>query len=147
VATHAEPGEKRPYKKKVLNNKPKQISEGMMTNKTTENFLKVMAEFEWPDPVPVTYRLYYNEDGSPKCYTMESLPGKYIELDRETYVLSPWNVRVINETLHIIPPAITVKKLQPSNTNGTSCHPQDICVVVSADQNHTKWKLSVNETH
>jgi len=118
-----------------------------MTNETTENFLKVMAEFEWPEPVLVTYRLYYNEDGSPKCYSMESLPGKYIEVDCETFVLSPWNVRVVDGKLHIIPPAVTVKKLQPSNTDGQTCHPQDICVVVVLDQTHNKWKLISNETY
>jgi hypothetical protein len=119
----------------------------MSDRETTENFWQAWNNFEWPEPVPVTYRLYYNNDGTPKCYTMELLSGKYIELDRETYVLSPWNVRVIDEKLHIIPPVVTVKKLQPSNTNGTSCHPQDICVVVASDQNHKKWKLTVNETH
>lgn len=118
-----------------------------MTNETTENFWKAWNEFKWPDPVLATYRLYYNDDGSPKCYTMETLPGKYIEVDRETYVLNPWNVRVIDEKLHIIPPAITVKKLQHSGINGVACHPQDVCVVVAPDQTHTKWKLTVNETH
>lgn len=118
-----------------------------MTNQTTENFLKVMAEFEWPDSLPVTYRLYYNQDGSPKCYTMENLSGKYVEVDRETYLTCPWNVQVVDEKLHIIPPAVTVKKLQHSDTSGLSCHPQDICVVVPLDQTHTKWKLTTNETH
>ena len=117
-----------------------------MTNETTENFCKAWNEFKWPDPVPVTYRLYYNEDGTPKCYTMELLPGKYIELDRETYVLSPWNVRVVDEKLHIVPPTVTIKKLQPSDIDGVACHPQDVCIVVSADHPHTKWKLTVNET-
>jgi hypothetical protein len=78
---------------------------------------------------------------------MESLPGKYIELDRETYVLSPWNVRVVDEKLRIIAPAVTVKKLQPNDTDGLACHPQDVCVVVSSDQNYIKWKLAENETH
>jgi len=118
-----------------------------MTNETTENFLKVMSEFEWPDPVPVTYRLYYNEDGSPKCYTMELLPGKYVEVDRELYLTCPWNVRIVDEKLHIVPSAVTVKKLQPNSTNGLACHPQDICVVVASDQPHTKWKLISNETY
>jgi len=147
VQIHAGPGEKKPYKKKVLNNKPEQINKEMMTNQTTENFLKVMAEFEWPEPVAVSFRLYYNEDGTPNCYTMEDLPGKYIEVDRETYISSRWNVRVVDEKLHIIPPAVTVKKLQPNDINGIACHPQDICVIVPPDQTHTKWKMIANETH
>jgi hypothetical protein len=118
-----------------------------MTNETTENFWKAWNEFEWPEPVPVTYRLYYNDNGSPQCYTMESLPGKYVEIDRETYVAASWNVRVIDEKLQIVAPAITVNKLQPNSDTGISCAPTDVCVIVSQDQPHTKWKLTANETH
>jgi hypothetical protein len=118
-----------------------------MTNETTENFIKAWSEFKWPEQVPVTYRLYYNDNGSPKCYTMEDLPGKYVEVDRDTYVLSLWNVRVVDEKLHVIPPVVTVKKLQLSNTDGIACHPQDVCVVVAPDQNYINWKLTENETH
>lgn len=106
-----------------------------------------MAEFKWPDPVPVSYRLYYNDDGTPKCYTMENLPGKYIEVDQETYVLAKWNVRVIDEKLHFIKPAVTTQKLQPTANTGTPCHTMDVCVVVDSDQPHTKWSTVINETY
>jgi hypothetical protein len=138
---------KKPYKKKVLNSKPKQISERKMTNETTENFLQVMATFEWPEPKPVFYRLYYNDDGTPKCYTMEDLPGKYLEIDRDTYVACSWNVRVVDKKLQIISPAVTIHKLQPSSSTGIYCDPSDVCVVVTKNQPHTKWKLTANETH
>jgi hypothetical protein len=123
------------------------IKKAMMSNETTENFLKVMAEFKWPDPVPVSYRLYYNDDGTPKCYAMEDLPGKYIEIDSYTYALSPWNVRVVDEKIHFIEPVVTVKKLKPNENSGTACHPSDVCVVVDQKESHTKWKLTTNETH
>jgi hypothetical protein len=147
VQIRAGPGVKRPYKNKVLKNKSKPINEEKMTNETTENFLKVMATFHWPEPKPVSYRLYYNEDGTPKCYTMEDLPGKYVEIDRETYLAHLWNVRVIDNKLQIIPPAIAVNKLRPNEAVGTPCHTQDVCVIVSLDQSHTKWKLITNETY
>lgn len=118
-----------------------------MTNETTENFLTVMATFEWPDPRPVSYRLYYNEDGSPKCYSMEELPGKYIEVDSQTYALRPWNVRVEDQKIKIIPPAVTVKRLEPNNDTGTCCDPRDICVVVADSRLHKKWKMISNETY
>ena len=118
-----------------------------MTNETTENFIKVWSEFKWPDPVIPSYRLYYNEDGSPKCYSMEDMPGKYIEVDSETYALRPWNVRVKDQKLKIIPPAVTVKRLKPDSNTGICCDPRDICVVVIFDQPHTKWKLTTNETY
>lgn len=118
-----------------------------MTNKTTENFLTVMAAFEWPESKPASYRLYYNEDGSPKCYAMEDLPGKYIEVDSETYALGSWNVRVENQKLKIIPPVITVKKLKPITNTGVTCHPKDVCVIVKPDQPHTNWNIITNETY
>ncbi len=106
-----------------------------------------MSTFEWPDPKPVFYRLYYNDDGTPKCYTMEDLPGKYVEVDREMYLAHLWNVRVVDNRLQIIPPTISVKKLVSDIYTGTSCHLQDVCVVVTPDQSHHKWKLITNETH
>lgn len=118
-----------------------------MSNETTENFLKVMATFEWPEPKPIFYRLYYNDDGSPKCYSMEELPGKYVEVDRETYVSHLWNVKVKDGKLHIIPPVTITTKLKPNNTVGTTCHLQDVCVVVNPDLSHIKWTLTTNETH
>jgi hypothetical protein len=116
-----------------------------VTNQTTENFLQVMSTFVWPDPAPPTYRLYYNNNGMPECYTMEDLPGKYILVDRETYVLALWNVQVVEGRLHIIQPSVQVKKLCPGADTGTSCHAQDVCVVVSQDQPHTKWSTTINE--
>lgn len=118
-----------------------------MNNATTDNFLKAMSEFKWPDPAPVTFRLYYNDDGSFKCYSMEDLPGKYIEVDQETYVLARGNVRVINSKLHIIEPAVTIQKLQPNTSTGTPCHVADVCIVVALDQPHIKWDIVTNETY
>lgn len=116
-----------------------------MTNQTTENFLQIMSTFTWPDPIPVTYKLYYNDNGTPKCYSMEDLPGKYIEVDRETYVLARWNVQVVEDRLHIIQPAVQVKKLCPGTDTGTPCHTLDVCVVVVTNQPHTKWNTTINE--
>jgi len=98
-----------------------------------------------PEPIPIFYRLYYNNDGSPIIYTMEDLPGNYIEVDQETYVLASFNVKVIDNKLIWIDPVITVKKLQPTDLIGTACDPRDMCVVVSSDQPHTKWKIVNNE--
>ena len=98
-----------------------------------------------PEPKQIFYRLYYNNDGSPIIYTMEDLPGNYIEVDQETYVLAPFNVKVTDNKLVYIKPVITVKKLQPSNSYGTACDPRDVCVVVGLDQPHVKWTIVNNE--
>ena len=98
-----------------------------------------------PEPTPIFYRLYYNNTGAPIIYSMENLPGNYIEVDQPTYVLAPFNVTVIDGKLVYIKPVITVKKLQPTDLNGTACDPCDVCVIVNADQLHTKWTIVNNE--
>lgn len=115
-----------------------------MTDSTTENFLQAWSEFQWPDPVTPSYRLYYNDDGTPKCYSMEIMSDKYIEVDPETFAQRPWNVRVVDGKLILIQPPVQVQKLQPSSL-GIACHPQDICVVVLDDQPHTRWNKQINE--
>lgn len=110
----------------------------------TQNDLAAMFH-SIPEPVPVVFRLYHNDDGSPICYTMEELPGNYIEVDATTYAIAPYNVRVINSQFTVIKPVVTVKKLQPSS-NGIACDKRDVCIVVNADQPHTKWSIVTNET-
>ena len=104
-----------------------------------EEFWKILQSM--PNPTPLFYKLYYNDDGSPIIYSMEELPGNYIEVDQETYVLAPFNVRVVDDKLVYIKPVITIKKLQPTGPNGTACDPRDVCVVVDPTQPYTKWGL------
>jgi hypothetical protein len=118
-----------------------------MTNPTTENFWQAWNSFEWPEPVIPSYRLYYNNDGSPKCYSMEHLPDKYIEVDAKTFALSPQNVQVVDGKLIVVDPPVTVQKLQPNHELGIACHPQDVCIIVSENQPHTKWNKQINETY
>ena len=130
-----------------MKNNSQQISAENVMNETTQNFLKVMSEFEWPEPNPGTYRLYYHADGTARFYTMEDLPGEYILVDRDTYVADCRHVRVVQGKLIFVAPTITVKLLQPSTDSGTACHPQDVAVVVAGDKPHTKWSMVQNETH
>jgi hypothetical protein len=107
-----------------------------------EDFWSILQAM--PEPKQVFYRLYYDDTGFPIIYSMEDLPGNYIEVDQSTYVLTPFNVKVSDGKLVYIKPVITVKKLQPG-MDGTACDPRDICVVVDADQPHTKWTTVNNE--
>jgi len=116
-----------------------------MTNSTTENFWQVWSEFKWPDPTAISYRLYYNEDGTPKCYSMEQHADKYVEVDAETFASRPWNIRVVDGKINFIEPLVTVKKLKPNQEQGTACHPRDVCVVVDIQQPNIKWNLKTNE--
>jgi len=116
-------------------------------NETTENFWSVWNTFEWPEPKPIFLRLYYNKDGTPRIYSMEDLPGEYVEVDSETYAIASFNVRVIDQKLVHIRPRIRIQKLQPHPDIGTACDPRDVCVIVSDQDPHIKWSTVNNETN
>ena len=114
-------------------------------NETTENFWLALTE-PVPEPVPIFFRLYYNERGEPVSYSMDDLPGNYIEIDAETYQRSSQRVRVIDGKLvHIIPKKPT-SKLMPGPA-GTPCSVENISVVVPEDQSHIKWSLKSDESN
>jgi hypothetical protein len=117
----------------------------MNNQTTTESFLEVMSEFLWPMSAEISYRLYHKEDGTPECYSMDNLPGKYVEVDAETFASRPWNVRVVDGKLQFIQPRATVQKLWPNTAVGTACHTQDVCIIVSEQQPHTTWNKIINE--
>jgi hypothetical protein len=108
---------------------------------TEQEFWNIL--FDVPDPQPVFYRAYYNAEGWVECYSMEDLPGNYIEIDQPTYVTSPY-ARVINGKLTVVKPASVVTKLIPSLA-GTACDPGDVCIVTNSEQN-IKWSLKTSET-
>ena len=110
---------------------------------TEEEFLAPFAPVE---NKPIFFRLYYNDDGSPICYSMEDLPHNYIELTAEQYHWSPPNVRVVNGQMVVVKPANIVKKLVP-DSEGTPCDPKDVCIIVAEHQPHTKWSIKTNETN
>ena len=107
-----------------------------------EDFWSILQDV--PETKQIFYRLYYNNNGSPIIYSMEDLPDNYIEVDQKTYVLAPFNVRVVNGQLTYIKPVVTVMKIQPG-IDGTACDLCDVCVVVNKDQPHTKWTIVNNE--
>ena len=53
-----------------------------MSEMTEAEFWAALAPQEI---VAVTYRLYYDDLGYPLFYSMEDLPGKYIDIDQTTY--------------------------------------------------------------
>ena len=107
---------------------------------TEEEFWKIYLDV--PDPAPIFYRAYYNDHGLVEFYTMEDLPGNYIETDQPTYVLAP-RAKVVAGKLVEIKRNTTVQKLKPS-IHGTQCHSDDVCVVVNQVL-CTKWSLDNNE--
>jgi len=116
-----------------------------MSEETTRNFWEVMESFQWPDPQPIFYRLYHDQDGRPIIYTMEDLPGAYIEVDQETYTRASHHVRVCEGKLVVLQPKIHVSQLVQDRNSGTPCHLQDVCVVVDPTHAHHKWKKATND--
>jgi hypothetical protein len=112
-------------------------------NETTDNFWKVFNDWN-PEPAkPVYFRLYYNENGEPICYSHEDLPGNYIDVTPMDCAISSMDVRVVNSQLVKIQPRTRVTKLIPSKS-GTPCHPQDVAIVTTGTAQH--WKRKINET-
>lgn len=108
-----------------------------MNNLTEEDLRAIWAQIS--EPQESFYRLYHGEQGEPLFYSMEDSPGNYIEIDRETFVRSATNVRVVDGKLITIKTA-TVHKLVPGNI-GTPCCPGDVAVVVSETDPNIKWML------
>lgn len=105
---------------------------------TPEEFFSILHDV--PPTKPISYRLYHDEQGIPLFYSMEDLPGTYIEVDAATYAAASHDVRVVGGQIQIVPKKMSIKKLKPSPT-GKSCHPDDICVVVAETAPHVKWSL------
>jgi hypothetical protein len=107
-------------------------------DENTHNFLEFWKTYTWPEIKPVFFRLYYDDDGYPVSYSMEDLPGRYIEITAEQYAESNHRVRVQNGQIVKQQHART-SKLAPSQT-GTACCPEDVTIVTDTEPNQ-KWKL------
>jgi len=108
----------------------------------TEEFWAILHAM--PEPQPVSWRLYYNASGEPITYSMEHMPGTYIEVDAETYARAPMNVRVQEERLIELKSA--VRKLAPADS-GTPCHPNNVAIVMLDTQPHQRWIMKTHETN
>ena len=107
---------------------------------TPEEFFGAIANMA--EPEPVFYRLYHDAAGVPLFYSMEDMPGTYIELTQDEYHHYRSQVRVRDGKL--VPLTWqTTQKIVPSDT-GTLCHEHDVAIVVK--QNGTYWSKKTYET-
>lgn len=107
-----------------------------MSEMTEAEFWAALAPQELIVPV---YRLYYDDRGYPLFYSMEDLPGKYIDIDQATYTNPPTHARVIDDKL-VITYRPSVVKSRPGEL-GTPCHPMNVSIVVNENEPNIKWSL------
>ena len=110
---------------------------------TPEEFWSILHNI--PEPHPVFYRLYHDDQGRPLFYSMEDRPGTYIEIDQATFARNVSNVRVRDGRLVEITWATTTK-LVPGNS-GSPCHPDNVAVIVAEDQPHIRWSKQTYESN
>ena len=106
---------------------------------TPEEFFAILQAA--PEPLPVTYRLYHDEDGQVLFYSMEDLPGMWIPVDAVTYAQARHDIRVVGGQIVEMPRQCPVSKLRPA-AQGLACDPRDICLVVPESQHHIKWSTA-----
>ena len=110
---------------------------------TEEQFWAALSAM--PEPRPIFFRLYHDDQGRILFYSMEDLPGTYIEIDAETFARSHTNMRVKDGKVIEIAQT-TSAKLIPGDT-GTPCNPTDVSIVVSEQQPNTKWRKRTYESN
>jgi hypothetical protein len=108
---------------------------------TEHEFWAALASM--PEPKPVFFRLYH-QNGVPMFYSMEDLPGTYIDIDAETFARSSSQVRVRNGQIVSTATHCLTRKLVPAE-HGVACDPRDVCVVVNAEHSHTNWTIKTYE--
>ena len=110
---------------------------------TPEELIKMFQAV--PAPPPPFFRLYHDDQGQPLFYSMEVVPGTYIEIDQATFARGATNVRVRDGKLIEIT-WTTTTKLVPGNS-GSPCHPDNVAVIVTEDQPHTRWSKQTYESN
>ena len=114
-------------------------------NETTENFWQVFTNLE-PHVLPTQlFRLYYDDNGYPIVYSMEDIPGNYIELDPETFARRNMRVCVRDNKLIELNTNPMTKKV-PADS-GTPCYPTDVSIVVSESQEHQCWRIKTHDAN
>ena len=94
-----------------------------------EIFKEFWQNYVWPEPKPVLFRVYHDEQGRIIEYSHDDHAGAYIDVDPQVFHFRDHTAKVIDGQL--VPAAEPgPPRLVPSH-HGTPCHPLDVTVVCS----------------
>ena len=94
-------------------------------------------------PQKIFYRLYHDDQGQPLFYSMEDLPGRYIEIDAKTHAEGRYDIRVIDGRIkRNLNSSNLPRKLVPDD-QGTPCHPDDVMIVDPTGDRY--WTVKIYE--
>lgn len=110
------------------------------------NGVEYLIVDEEPKQETLEFRLYYDENGRVLSYSCEKLDGRYIVIDKQTYIEARPDWIVVDGKLTKYVPGVIISKLKPNLNDGTSCLFEDISIV-SNDKNLNlqKWKTHIYE--
>lgn len=110
------------------------------------NFWKALEQVQVSEPVKIEYRLYYNEDGTVNCYSMEELDGEFIVIDQETYNQFRTDLLVRDGKIIRITNNSSWKLIPTDQQESYGCHPTNVSIVVDKNYKDPQhW--SVKTTH
>lgn len=112
-----------------------------MTN-SIEELWSLVSQTE---PAPVTYRLYHDDQGYLLFYSMEDLPGLWIEITAEQFAQASSHVKVVDGKLVRLNRSL-VKKLVPG-LNGVKCSDYSVALLVSESESGQHWGIKNYESN
>ena len=105
-------------------------------NTSIENFREALKLVKPIKKQEIFFRLYYDDDGNVITYSMEDLPGKYIEINAEQFAIGNRNIYIKNGKIYK-KKQLSIGKLIPTEEyDGT-----DITVI----KDKTQWKMKTYE--
>jgi len=108
---------------------------------TEQEFWDIMAAI--PEPQPLTYRLYHDDQGLLLFYSMDRVPGNYIEITAKQFHAGATNVRVKDGQLVTV--KFTTTTVLDHSDHGVPCHPDNVAIVVTTEQEHQCWSKRTYE--
>ena len=104
--------------------------------------------FEAPKIEPPEFRLYYDDQGKVLFYSCDKNDtGNFIIIDRQTFAECRPDIRIIDGQISRVSPNAVVHKYMQNESEGVSCHPDDVSILVGDkyDGKVQKWKLTTYE--